>query len=495
MNKNAFTLIFINLLILVIPAISMGIIQENLPKQKTKNRILKVPADFPTIAVAVAHANDSDWVIISPGTYLENEIEINKSVTISSEWKINGDESEIDKTIIDAGDKILFTINANGTEISGLKIINGDHTLNVEAKVTIMHNHFINNLDGMSFESGGGGYVGYNTAENDRDDALDLDIVSDSENAGSDILIEHNVFINSDDDGIEIRLFEPHNQNVHYTIRDNHIIGSNNAGIQLISYDEFTGKVFDIHHNIFENCKTGLGCMEGAQTREDLSGATKMDETVYFYNNTVTGCKIGATGGNKIIAFNNLIIYNSLGGFKKFGPNSVIRNNLFYQNGGNDLVEINSGVIQVENIFTTDPKVNENTLSPMENSPLIDAGVQTFDVAGAENPNVPVEYISGKTPDIGAIEKGQPVQRTSGNSILQVDAGENQVIESPAASIVLAGRINNASAESLTCIWKQEKGPLAEIKNPDKLVTGVSLPKEGIYQFSINCPKENSNCI
>ena len=33
--------------------------------------------------------------------------------------------------------------------------------------------------------------------------------------------------------------------------------------------------------------------MEGAQTREDLSGATKMDELVYFYNNTVSGCKMG----------------------------------------------------------------------------------------------------------------------------------------------------------------------------------------------------------
>ncbi len=491
MNKNTITLIFINLLIFIIPAISLGNFHENLSSQIPKTRILKVPADFSTIAEAVAHANDSDWVIISPGTFQENEIEINKSITISSEWKLTGDESKIEETVIDAGDKILFTINADATEISGLKIVNGDHTLNVEANVTIEHNHFINNLDGMSFESGGGGYVGYNTAENDRDDALDLDIVSDDKNSGSDILIEHNVFINCNDDGIEIRLFKPHNQNVHYTIRENRIIGSNNAGVQLISYDEFTGKTFDIHHNIFENCKTGLGCMEGAQTREDLSGATKMDETVYFYNNTVTGCKMGATGGNKIIAFNNLIMGNSLGGFKKFGPNSAIRNNLFYQNGGDDFMEINPKAVQSENIVSTDPRIEPNALSPVANSPCIDAGVQTFEVAGAENPGVSAEYIAGKAPDIGAVEYGRPVQKTSGISLFQVDAGENQVIKSSAASVVLAGRIKSASTEPLTCTWKQEQGLAADIKNPEKLITSVSLPAEGIYRFSINCSNGN----
>lgn len=468
----------------------------NNEKQTTsgKQAFLKVPEEFSTIAGAVANADTGDMIIISPGIYVEHEIEINKAITISSEWKIDGDESKIDKTIIDSEDKILFTINADSVEISGLKIVNGNHTLNIEANVSILHNHFLNNLDGMSFESGGGGYVGYNTAENDRDDALDLDIRVDEEDSGSDILIEHNVFINSDDDGIEIRLFKPHNQNVKYTIRENHIIGSNNAGIQLISYDEFTGKQFNIHHNIFMNCKTGLGCMEGAQTKEDLSGATKMDELVYFYNNTVTGCQMGATGGNRIMAYNNLIVNNSLGGFKMFGAKSVVFNNLFFQNGGDDFIEINPSVIMDGNLLSINPIIDENTLYPAENSPCIDAGISELNPDDTGNFKISPEYIAGKAPDIGAVEFGLDKKKSQEIKLLQVDAGEDQAVKAPATAVVLAGRIRNADDPSLSCNWKQEQGPAeAEIVNPNKLITDVIFEKEGIYRFSVQCSGEQSS--
>jgi len=460
---------------------------------RSGQRVLKVPAEFPSIAAAVANSMDGDWIIISPGTYMENEIEINKAVTISSEWKLSGDESKIEETIIDSEDKILFTINTDGVEISGLKLINGNHTLNIKARATIVHNHFSNNLDGMSFESDGGGYVAYNTAENDRDDALDLDITLDDENSGSDILVEHNVFINSNDDGIEIRLFKAHNQDIKYTIRQNTIMGSNNAAVQLISYDEFTGKEFQIHHNLFLNCKTGLGSMEGAHTREDLSGAKKMDEKVYFYNNTVTGCQMGATGGNRIIAFNNLIFNNSLGGFKLFGANSVIRNNLFFQNGENDFIEIDAAVTQKGNIFSTDPSIDENTFYPSDSSPCIDAGITTFGLEGAENPTIPNDYFTGKAPDIGAIERGLRKQNVHYIAPLQVDAGEDRAIKSPVTHVVLVGKTLNTTDRPLTYQWKQEKGPAqAELTNSNQLVASVKLQKEGLYQFSMSCSDSQS---
>lgn len=456
--------------------------------------ILKVPAEYSSIAEAVSNAKKGDWIIISPGTYKESEIEINAAITVSSEWKLEGDESKIDQTIIDSEDKILFTINADSVEISGLKLVNGDHTLNIEANVSIMHNHFVNNLDGMSFESGGGGYVAYNTAENDRDDALDLDIRVDEEVSGSDILIEHNVFINCNDDGIEIRLFEPHDQNIKYTIRENQIIGSNNAGIQLISYDEYTGKQFYIHHNSFLNCKTGLGCMEGAQTREDLSGATKMDELVYFYNNTVSGCQMGATGGNSILAFNNLIVNNSVGGFKLFGAKSVIFNNLFYQNGEEDFVEINPDVVINANLFSVNPMIDKNTFQPSEKSPCIDAGISELNLDDAENFKISSEYIAGEAPDIGANEFDLDKKKSQKITSLQVDAGENQAVEAPVAAVVLAGRIRNADDASIICNWKQEQGPAeAKILNPNKLITDVILEREGIYRFSIQCSDSKSS--
>jgi hypothetical protein len=369
-----------------------------------KGAILKVPADFITINEAVKSAADGDWIILAPGHYSEMKIDVDKSVTISSEWKTTGNESKIDETIIDSGDSILFNIIKDGAEISGLRIINGDHPLNITAKTSIKYNHFIDCKDAMSFEGSGGGYSGYNIVENDRDDGIDLDIRLGESNKGSDIMIEHNTIKESHDDGIEIRLYDYENQNIKYEIHDNHIIGSNNAGIQIISYDVFTGKSFMIHHNIIQNCKTGVGCMEGQNSKEDMTGASKMDELVCLFNNTLTDNQMGATGGNKIVAFNNLVFNNVQGGFRRFGEYSVIRNNLFFNNGGKDLLEINDSAMTDSNLFSRDPLVKKVTFEPGSSSPCTDEGLKSLTLENLVNIQITSEYILGKAPDIGAVE-------------------------------------------------------------------------------------------
>lgn len=260
----------------------------------------------------------------------------------------------------------------------------------------------VNNKDGVSMESGGGGYVGYNIIENNSsgDDCIDLDITK----SGSDIIIEYNKLYNSADDGIEIRLFTTPDQNIHYEIRNNTIIGSGKAGIQIISYDVYTGKVFNIHHNIFQNCKTGLGCMEGSNTSEDLSGASKMDERVYFYNNTMLGNQMGATGGNNVIAINNIVSGNTIGGFKRFGANSVAANNLFYNNQDNNFIEFDASAEQYDNILTKDPLLDEISFRPEINSSCIDVGIDKFILDGSTVIEITAEEYAGTAPDIGALE-------------------------------------------------------------------------------------------
>ena len=370
-----------SILITLVCLISISCKQAEKTEIKKKvHGILKVPSQFPTIGDAVKNSTDGDTIIISPGRYSAHNIEIDKVLIISSEWKLTGDISKIDETIIDSDDQILFTVTADEVEISGLHITNGNHSLDISAKVKVMYNHFTGNLDAMSFESSGGGYVGYNTVENDRDDGLDLDIRLSKDDHGSNILVEHNTIINSNDDGIEIRLFTFPEQNIVYTIRENIITGSKNAGIQLISYDTYTGKEFHIHHNIIRGCKTGLGCMEGSNTSEDMTGASKMDELVCFYNNTLVDNQMGATGGNNIIAFNNVVQGNSLGGFKRFGLNSAVINNIFYLNGGENLIEMNNSVINSGNILSSDPLLDNKTFVPAVNSPCIDAGIDKYEL-------------------------------------------------------------------------------------------------------------------
>jgi hypothetical protein len=447
-------------------------------------RIIKVPSDFTTIAQAVDKAVNGDWIIISPGTYYEKEIVINKSVTVSSEWKTTGEESVIDETIIDAGDKTLFTITADSVEISGLHMKNGDHTLNILADVSIRKNHFVNNLDAMSFEGPGGGYVGYNFVENDRDDGLDLDIGADKENPGSNITVEHNTIVNSNDDGIEIRLFAEPGQNIRYVIRNNTIMGSKNAGIQLISYDVFTGKEFLIHHNIISDCKTGLGCMEGSKTREDLSGASRMDERVFFFNNTLSGNQMGATGGNQIIAINNLVENNALGGFKNFGANSAIVNNLFYRNGQDNFIRIHESIRREGNIFSLDPLLDKTTFVPAANSPCVDTGNRGHDLSGNFG-QISSEAASVLTSDIGARSHNTD-KNTLSKKTMTVEAGDDAVLQAPANEVTMSGRIIGDPGSDNNTYWKVEDGSASvRILNPTDLKTKVVFDREGIYRFTL----------
>ena len=235
---------------------------------------------------------------------------------------------------------------------------------------------------------------------------LDIDIGDDASDViGSDIIVEYNHITNSNDDGIEIRLFSRPDQNINYTIRRNTITGSGNAGIQLISYDLPTGKTFRIHHNILKDCKTALGCMGGSVTEENLEGTSKMDEPVYFYNNTILDNAMGATGGITVYAFNNIVSGNRLGGFKNFGINSAIHNNLFYNNG-NDIINPAAGASVSGNLKGQNPLLNTLSLEPETKSPVINQGLVDLNVYGKTLISVSKDFFVGSAPDLGAIEKG-----------------------------------------------------------------------------------------
>jgi hypothetical protein len=130
-----------------------------------------------------------------------------------------------------------------------------------------------------------------------------------------------------------------------------------------------------------------------------------MDELICFYNNTLINNQMGATGGNRLIALNNIVMGNAQGGFKKFGKNSAAINNLFFSNGGDDFVDFNESVKMEGNIFSSDPYIDNNTFMPSSNSLCIDAGRKKFEQNGKILIEVPEKYISGSVPDIGAVER------------------------------------------------------------------------------------------
>ena len=191
---------------------------------------INVPGDYSTIESAVSSAASGDVIIIAPGTYYENGININKKLTIASQYYTTGDENYISQTVIDGrGSTIFETVNGQGVnvEITGLKFINAYKPVVINDLAFIKHNIFSNNgSDSIGFEAYGYGYAGYNTIENSSDDAIDID------GRRGYYTVEHNILRNNGDDGIEIRLYSYSGPIIKYTITDNVITGNDEDGIQ-----------------------------------------------------------------------------------------------------------------------------------------------------------------------------------------------------------------------------------------------------------------------
>ena len=112
----------IYLLLLVTIMISSGV----------NAQIVFVPGDYPNIQDAVDNVNNNDTIVISTGTYLENP-EINKPLTLASNYLFSNDPSDIENTIIDGnqmGSVFSATEIQNDTlRFIGLTVTNGNGTL------------------------------------------------------------------------------------------------------------------------------------------------------------------------------------------------------------------------------------------------------------------------------------------------------------------------------------------------------------------------------
>ena len=161
-----------------------------------------VPADFATIQAAINASVNGDEIIVSPGTYNEN-LNLNKSVTIRAST-YDSDNPKNNTAIINGGGNTVIIIPTGlnpGPSIIGFQLLNGGSDgIFPESPFTVEYNYFTGAGDLIDYEKGAGGINRFNFYENAGDDAIDLD------HPVIDYLIEKNLILNSDDDGIEIRL-------------------------------------------------------------------------------------------------------------------------------------------------------------------------------------------------------------------------------------------------------------------------------------------------
>lgn len=370
-----------------------------------KADIIRVPADFATIQEGINAALDSDTVLVAPGHYYERIILSGKTITLGSWFLTAGDTSYIPQTIIDGGGRknttavtITNTVGA-ATTVIGFTIKNADDGIAPKAKFRLLNNHIVNCNDGIDYEQFSGGICRFNVFENNRDDGIDLDDFTN-------IVIEDNIIRNNEDDGVEIRLHQYSGPLLTYIIRRNLVYGNGEDGIQLIDYPDTSDRVFYIEHNlIYDNAMAGLGCMSRGNTKENYEGAS-IPEPVYLINNTFVNNNHGVTGGDNMVALNNLIAHTEMTAMKNVNSNSIVSHSLFWQNGL-DFENVNK---DTTNLFFNDPRLDEK-YRLTEGSPCIDSGTAFFYWQGDTVLNLSSGDYIGTAPDIGAFEFDPDVKK------------------------------------------------------------------------------------
>jgi Bacterial Ig domain/Calcineurin-like phosphoesterase/RTX calcium-binding nonapeptide repeat (4 copies)/Right handed beta helix region len=369
--------------------------------------IIRVPVDYQTIQEAVNAAQNGDTILVAPGTYAGNIDVAGKSITISSYYEVNDDPSLVDQTIISGGSPgIDVKASAPNVVIKGFHFTNSDYGVVFNAPGGQALDNFFDDVDGdqLSFEGVGGAARG-NRFFGAGDDSIDVDFVN------GDVLIADNIMTSSRDDGIEIRNGNYTGPLVTITMRDNIIVGSGEDGIQLIDYDQTANRRFIIENNLIRDSRdVGLGLMADGRTLEDASGAS-MPERIHVFNNTFDGNTYGITGGDNLVAVNNIISNSAQVGIKNTDGSSIVSHTLFF---GNAVNHSGSNVDASTTINGNPLYTGSFELQP--GSPAIDAGANSFVFKG-ETVLTILGY-NGSSADLGWSEL---LVQQSGDIVLTLD--------------------------------------------------------------------------
>jgi hypothetical protein len=429
MHERQFKASLMPIMVIIFCILMVGIVAGAfaLNRQRQAVTVLRVPEDFPTIQSAINAAEIADLIEVQAGTYTENLI-IDRPVTLTAAAFDPANPAN-NRTIIEGGGGAAITIPPNLTQLPTLRgfVIRSNNVgIQASSPCIIEFNLFLASSDQVNYQWGAGGANRNNLYFKPGDDAIHLD------NTDRPLLIENNRIMYATDDGIEINLQDKPSPPalVDVNIWNNMIIGSREDGIQLVDFPEDpqnTNRRIVIVGNLIANSqRAGIGLMPNANTVEDFSGADIM-EPVRVFNNTFYGNNQGISGGDDLVAFNNIIANSSGRGVWRVqgppGSNSVVAHTLFFNNNLDaDQSTLGPGIITGQDpLFTAAPNPGPDGawetvdddftgLLLQAASPAIDRGITQYTAVNGELiPAGPLTGYIGNAPDLGWREFGSPI--------------------------------------------------------------------------------------
>lgn len=275
-------------------------------------QIIRVPAEQPTITMAIDKAGRGDTILIAPGTYRENIVLKGKAITLASWFLTTKNPAYVQQTVIQGNNQpvrgranretpksSVVRVDRSQTEpvvFYGLTITGGDDCIASRGKFEFLHGRITGCTDGIDHQSGAVSVLRNSIFENNLDDGIDFD-------DDITVTVENNLIRNNNGDGIEIRL-QPFEGTalLRSVIRGNTITGNQEDGIQIIDYPEVTKREFVIENNrIVDNRQAGIGCMNDAVTREDYRAA-EIPEPIHLIDNYVQGNDRDISCGATVLA-------------------------------------------------------------------------------------------------------------------------------------------------------------------------------------------------
>ena len=498
MDDRQFKASLLPIMVIIFCILIVGIVAGAfaLNRQRNAVNVLRVPEEYATIQAAITAAVAGDVIQVRAGTYAENLL-LDRPIVLTAA-SFDPVNPVNNTAILEGGGGVTITIPPDLTQmptIRGFVIRSNNIGIQSSSPFIVEFNYFLAATDQVNYQWGSGGANRNNLYFKPGDDAIQLD------NTDRPLLIENNRILYATDDGIEINLQDKPSPPaiVDVNIWNNMIIGSKEDGIQLIDFPgepQNTNRRIVILGNLIANSqKAGIGLMPNTNTVEDLSGAD-MVEPIQVFNNTLYGNNHGISGGDNLVAFNNIITNSAGRGVWRVqgppGSNSVVAHTLFFNNTqDNDQSTMGPGIITGQDPrFTAAPNPGADGtwetvdddfsgLLLQSSSPAVDKGVTQYTaVSGELIPASPLTGFIGAAPDLGWREFGSPIVLTPTASpipspTLAVSPTAPTLTFTPIATTVLP----TATVVTLTPLpTLTQAPPTANIPTFTSTVTVPSLP-------------------